>query len=60
MKNQFLAVGCVLGWTVKKGILADYEQVLRPAFDSFYGQKINLFFFENILGSALQSCMEQS
>ena len=53
MKNQFWAVGCGLGWTVKKKVWADYEQLLRPVFLSFYGQKINLKFFENIVGSAL-------
>ncbi len=49
MKNQFWAVGCGLGWTVKKKVWADYEQLLRPVFSSFYGQKINQKFFENIV-----------
>ena len=55
MKNQFWTVCSGLGWTVKKKGWADYEQLLRPVFLSFHGQKINLkFFFENIVGSALQ------
>ena len=33
-------LGCGLDWTVKKKVLVDYEQLLRPLF-SFYGQKIN-------------------
>jgi hypothetical protein len=32
MKNQFWALGCGLGWTVKKKVWADYEQLLRPIF----------------------------
>jgi hypothetical protein len=56
MKNQFWAVGCGLGWTVKKKVCADYEQLSRPVFLSFHGQKINLnSFFENIV---LTSCSE--
>jgi hypothetical protein len=58
MKNQFWAVGCGLGWTVKKKVWADYEQLLRPVFLSFHGQKINSIFFENIVGSALKSFIE--
>ena len=58
MKNQFWAVGCELGWTVKKKVWADYEQLLRPVFLSFHGQKINLNFFENIVGATLKSCIE--
>jgi hypothetical protein len=42
MKNQFWAVGCGLGWTVKKKVWADYEQHLRPVFFKFSGAK-NLF-----------------
>ena len=42
MKNQFWAVGCRLGWTVKKKVWADYEQLLRPGFLNLYGQKIKL------------------
>ena len=45
MKNQFWAVGCGLGWTVKKRVWADYEQLLRPIFSLFRGQKISLNFF---------------
>jgi hypothetical protein len=42
MKNQFWAVG----WAgLKKEVWADYEQLLRPTFLSFHGQKINLIFF---------------
>ena len=52
------AVGCGLGWTVLKKVWADYEQLLKPVFLSFYGQKVNLRFFENILGSAQKSCIE--
>ena len=39
MKNQFWAVGCVLGWTVKKKVWADYEQLLREVFSTFCWQK---------------------
>jgi hypothetical protein len=34
-----------LGWTVKKKVWADYEQLLWPVFLSFHGQEINLIFF---------------
>ena len=30
MQNQFCAVGCGVGWTMKKGV--DYEQLFRPVF----------------------------
>jgi hypothetical protein len=45
MKNQFWAVGCGLGWKVKKKVWADYKQLLKPVFLSFHWQKINLNFF---------------
>ena len=41
MKNQFWTVGCGLGWTVKKKVWADYEQILRPVFFSIH----EYFFF---------------
>ena len=41
-----------------KRFLADYEQFLRPVFLVFMDKKIILKFFENILGSALKSCIE--
>ena len=31
-----------MGWTVKKKVWADYEQLLRPGFLNLYGQKIKL------------------
>ena len=42
MGNQFWAVGCGLGWTVKKMGWADYEQLLRPVFWA----KKNIFFLK--------------
>ena len=50
------AVGCGLGWTVLKKIWADYEQLLRVDFSTFCGQIF--FFFENVLASALKSCIK--
>ena len=55
MKNQFWAVG----WTVLKKVWADYEQLLREVFLTFCGQKIKKKFFENIVASALKSCIEK-
>ena len=49
MKNQFWAVGFGLGWTVKKRVLVDYEQLLTPVLLSFYGQKLIQFKKKNIL-----------
>ena len=57
MKNRFWAVGCGLGWAVSKKVWADYEQLLREVFSLFRGQKINKF--ENIVASALKSCIEK-
>jgi hypothetical protein len=37
IRKQFWAVGCSPGWTVKKKVLADYEQLLRHVFLSFHG-----------------------
>jgi hypothetical protein len=57
MKNKFwvgLGSRAVL---VKKKVWGGYEQLLRPFF-FFHGQKINLKFFENIVASALKSCIE--
>ena len=58
MKNQFWAVGCGLGWTEKKKVWADYEQLLRPVFLVFMDKKLIYNFFENIVGFALKSCIE--
>ena len=44
MKNQFWALVWAGLWN--KRVWADYEQLLRPVFLSFYGQKINLNFFK--------------
>jgi hypothetical protein len=41
MKNQFLVVGCGLGWTVIKKVWADYEQLFKSVFMS----KKYIFFF---------------
>ena len=39
------AVGCGLGWTVKKNVWANYEQLLRAFFSTFCGQnKFKSFF----------------
>ena len=43
---------------VKTKFGADYEQLLRPVFLCLHGQKIDLIFFENIVASALKSCIE--
>ena len=52
------AVGCGLGWTVLKKVWADYEQLLREVFSTFCGQKKKKKKFENIVASALKSCIE--
>ena len=44
MKNQFWAWAVVWAELWNKRVWADYEQLLRPVFLSFYGQKINLNF----------------
>ena len=58
MKNRFWAVGCGLGWAVGKKVWADYEQLLREVFSTFCGQKKKKK-FENIVASALKSCIEK-
>ena len=45
MKNQFWAGLGNRAVIVKKKFGADYEQLLRPIFLSFHGQKMNLIFF---------------
>ena len=40
----------------EKNIWADYEQLLRPLFSSFNGQKKSKL--ENIVASALKSCIK--
>ena len=45
IKNQFWAGLGSWASTVKKKFGADYEQLLRPAFLCFHGQKINLKIF---------------
>ena len=45
MKNQFWAGLGSQAVLVKKKFGADYEQLLRPVFLCFHGQKINLKFF---------------
>ena len=45
MKNQFGARLGSRAVLVKKKFGADYEQLLRPVFLCFHGQKINLKFF---------------
>ena len=56
MESQFWAVGCGLGWLVGKKVWADYEQLLRPVFSLFRGQKFFFFLiFKNILATALRS-----
>ena len=59
MKNRFWAVGCGLGWAVGKKVWADYEQLLREVFSTFCGQKKKKKKFENIVASALKSCIEK-
>ena len=53
------AVGCGLGWTVLKKVWADYEQLLREVFSTFCGQKKKKKKIENIVASALKSCIEK-
>ena len=59
MKNRFWAVGCGLGWAVVKKVWADYEQLLREVFSTFCGQKKKKKIIENIVASALKSCIEK-
>jgi hypothetical protein len=59
MKNQLWAVGCGLGWTVKKKVWADYEQLLREVLSTICGQKTNKHIYENIVAFALKSCTEK-
>ena len=44
--------------SVKKKLGADYEQLLRVCFSTFCGQKKNIY-FENIVATALKSCIEK-
>ena len=53
------AVGCGLGWTVLKKVWADYEQLLREVISTFCGQKKKKKKIENIVASALKSCIEK-
>ena len=46
------------GQYLKKKFGAHYEQVLRPIFFVFMVKKYISFFYENIVGSALKSCIE--
>ena len=46
-----------VGITEKKTIWADYEQLLRPVFSSFRGQKETKK-IKNIVASALRSCIK--
>ena len=39
---------------------ADYEQLLSPFFSCFHGQKIRINKKQNIVASALKSCMKCS
>ena len=43
---------------LKTQVWADYDQLLRPIILSFHEQKINLIYFENIVGSTLKICIE--
>ena len=45
-----------VGNTEKK-VWADYEQLLRVVFSTFLGQK--KYIFENIVASALKSCIKK-
>jgi hypothetical protein len=45
MKNQFWAGLGNRAVIVKKKFGADYEQLLKPIFLPFHGQKMNLIFF---------------
>ena len=53
------AVGCGVGWTVLKKVWADYEQLLRVGFSTFWGKKKKKKKIENIVASALKSCIEK-
>ena len=46
-----------VGITEKKPIWADYEQLLRPVFSCFHGQKKRKN-IKNIVVSALKSCIK--
>ena len=51
--------GLDLGWLalLEKRVWADYEQFLRVVFSCYSGKK-ELIFFENIVKSALKSCIK--
>ena len=54
---KFSAVLGSRGCREKKRVCADYEQLFLGGVSTFCGQKI--FFFENIVASALKSCIEK-
>jgi hypothetical protein len=54
MKNQFWAGLGSQAVLVKKKFGADYEQLLRPVFICFHGEKK-----KNIVASALKNCIEK-
>ena len=57
--EKYLRFALVLGWlAIQKKMGADYEQLLRAGFSCFQGQKDLNFFFENIVASALKSCIK--
>jgi hypothetical protein len=58
MENQFWAGLGSRAVLVKNKFGANYEQLLRPDFYVFMGKKLTQIFFENIVASALKSCIE--
>ena len=57
MDIQFWAVLGRRGCREKKRVWADYEQLFGVIFSTFCGQKKKKF--ENIVASALKSCIEK-
>ena len=58
MKNQFWAGLGSRASTVKKKVWGPMMSNFWGPFLCFHGQKINLFFVENIVASPLKSCIE--
>ena len=57
--EQKMRFGLVWGQlAILKKMEADYEQLLSVVFSCFQGQKNDLIFFENIVVSALKSCIK--
>ena len=58
LRKSILGLFGQSGRTCEKKFGADDEQLLRPVFFMFSWARNKYFFFENIVASALKSCIE--